>query len=164
MSAFGDSYLNHFWLICACTPRDPGPPNQRAQLDERGWLKRRADSPPSALAGPAAFVPGEFTTDGYSLSTHQPPYQPSRVPPVAGGDARFADPAKVLPPQTQKTIGDTLSAKGISWAWYGGAWDAAVKDGMQPASAKRMIIGNSDPGATPAAKLAAFTTPPRTRR
>ena len=147
MSAFGDSYLNHFWLICACTPRDPGPPNQRAQLDERGWLKRRADSPPSALAGPAAFVPGEFTTDGYSLSTHQPPYQPSRVPPVAGGDARFADPAKVLPPQTQKTIGDTLSAKGISWAWYGGAWDAAVKDGMQPASAKRMIIGNSDPGA-----------------
>src|SRR5690242_12269212 len=60
MSAFGDSYLNHIWLICACTPVDAGPPNLRAQLDERGWLKRAASSPPSALAGPAVFVPGDF--------------------------------------------------------------------------------------------------------
>ncbi len=148
MGAFGDSYLNHMWLVCACTPRDPGPENQRAQLDSRGWLTRRPDSPASALSGPASFVPGEFTPDGYSLTTHQPPYQPSRVPPAAAGDPRFADSSKgVLPPQTQKTIGDTLSAKGISWAWYSGSWDAAVKDGMQPAAAKRMVIYNSDPGA-----------------
>jgi phospholipase C len=149
MAAFGDSYINHFWLICACTPRDPAPPAQQvAQLDDRGWLKRRADSPVSALNGPAAFVPGEFTADGYSLSTNQPPYQPSRVPPAAGGDPRFADPSKgVLPPQTQKTIGDTLSAKGVSWAWYGGAWNTALKDGMQPASAKRTVIATSEAGA-----------------
>jgi phospholipase C len=31
-----------------------------------------------------------------------------------------------LPPQTNKTIGDLLSAKGVSWAWYGGAWAAAL--------------------------------------
>src|SRR5262249_38272241 len=31
-----------------------------------------------------------------------------------------------LPPQTDKTIGDLLSAKGVSWAWYGGAWEAAL--------------------------------------
>jgi phospholipase C len=148
MSAFGDSYLNHFWLVCACTPRDSGPANLRAQLDDRGWLKRAPSSPPSALAGPAVFVPGEFTTDGYSLTTNQPPYQPSRVPPAAGGDPRFADPSKpILSPQTQQTIGDTLSAKGISWAWYAGAWNAAVKDGMQPADAKRMIIYNNTPPA-----------------
>jgi len=149
MGAFGDSYINHFWLICACTPRDPNPPaNLVAQLDDRGWLKRRPTSPPSALMGPAQFVPGEFTADGYSLSTDQPPYQPSRVPPAPGGDPRFADPTKpVLPPQTQKTVGDTLSAKGVSWAWYGGAWTAAEKDGMQPAGAKRMVIANNEPGA-----------------
>jgi acid phosphatase len=150
MGAFGDSYINHVWLICACAPRDPNPPkNLVAQLDDRGWLKRRPDSPPSALTGPAAFVPGEFTPDGYSLSNNQPPYQPSRVPPAPGGDARIADPSKggVLPPQTQKTIGDTLSAKGISWAWYAGAWNSAVKDGMQQASAKRMIIYNNEPPA-----------------
>ena len=149
MGAFGDSYLNHFWLICACTPRDPNPPpNLVAQLDDRGWLQRRPDSPASALTGPAVFVPGDFTADGYSLSTNQPPYQPSRVPPAAGGDSRFADASqRVLPPQTQRTVGDTLSAKGISWAWYAGAWNAAVKDGMQPAAAKRMIIANNEPGA-----------------
>jgi len=135
-------------LICACTPVDPGSPNQRAQLDERGWLKRRPESPASALTGPAVFVPGEFTTDGCALTTNQPPYQPSRVPPAAGGDPGFADPTKqILPPQTQKTIGDTLSAKGISWAWYSGAWNVAVKDGMQPPDAKRMIIYNNTPPA-----------------
>jgi acid phosphatase len=70
------------------------------------------------------------------------------VPPAAGGDPRFADPSKqILSPQTQQTIGDTLSAKGISWAWYAGAWNAAVKDGMQPADAKRMIIYNNTPPA-----------------
>ena len=149
MAAFGDSYINHFWLICACTPREPNPPpNLVAQLDDRGWLKRRADSPASAITGPAAFVPGDFTADGYSLSTNYPPYQPSRVPPAPGGDARLADTSKggVLPPQTQKTIGDTLSAKGISWAWYGGAWNDALQDGMQPASAKRQILYNNEAG------------------
>jgi hypothetical protein len=27
-----------------------------------------------------------------------------------------------------RTIGDTLSAKGISWAWYAGGWNAALAD------------------------------------
>jgi phospholipase C len=31
-----------------------------------------------------------------------------------------------LPPQTEQTIGDVLSAKGISWVWYAGAWQAAL--------------------------------------
>jgi acid phosphatase len=148
MGAFGDSYLNHSWLICACTPTDPkAPASQVALLDERGWLKRRADSPASVLTGPPAFVAGEFTADGYSLTNNQPPYQPSRVPPAPGGDARYADTSKqVLPPQTATTIGDTLSAKGISWAWYGGAWNLALKDGMQDASAKRQIIYNNEKG------------------
>ena len=149
MGAFGDSYINHAWLVCACTPRDPDvAANLRAQVDERGWLKRRPDSPPSALTGPAAFMPGDFTPDGYSVSNAQPRWQPSRVPPAIGGDSRFADPAKpTLPPQTTATIGDTLSAKGISWAWYAGAWNAAMKDGMQDPAAKRQIIYNTENGA-----------------
>jgi len=149
MGAFGDSYLNHFWLICACTPVDPKPPaNLVAQLDERGWLKRRPTSSPSALNGPAEFVGGDFTSDGYSLSTNQPPYQPSRVPPAPGGDARFADPSKaILPPQTQRTVGDTLSEKGVTWAWYAGAWNVALKDGMQAHDAPRKAINTREAGA-----------------
>ncbi|HZQ59828.1 MAG TPA: alkaline phosphatase family protein, partial [Casimicrobiaceae bacterium] len=34
----------------------------------------------------------------------------------------------------------------VTWAWYAGAWNDAVKDGMQPASAKRMVINYREPG------------------
>ena len=122
MAAYGNSFLNHLWLICACTPHEPSAPQgERAQLDESGRLKRRPDSPASAVQGPPTFLDGEFTPDGYVVATAQPPYQPSGIAPADGGDRRFADPAKhPLHPQTAKTIGDTLSAKGVSWAWYGG--------------------------------------------
>jgi phospholipase C len=148
MGAFGGSYLNHVWLICACAPIDrDAPQSLRAQVDERGWLKTKPSSPASVITGPPEFLSGPVTPDGYSVNTTQPPYQPSNVPPAKDGDPRYADPAKhTLPPQTLKTIGDTLSAKGISWAWYSGAWDAAVKDGMQPPDAKRMVINYREPG------------------
>ena len=149
MGAFGGSYLNHMWLICACTPVDrDAPQNLRAQVDERGWLKTKPTSPVSVMTGAGEFLGGEVTPDGYSVNTTQPPYQPSRVPPAKDGDPRFADPAKhSLPPQTLKTIGDTLSAKGVSWAWYAGAWDEALKDGMQPPDAPRKVIATLAGGA-----------------
>jgi acid phosphatase len=147
MAAFGGSYLNHFWLICACTAHWPSAPPARAQLDERGRLKLRPGSPASALEGPPDFLDGDVSPDGDVVNTAQPPYQPSGQPPAAGGDPRFADPDKhPLPPQTMKTIGDTLSAKGISWAWYAGAWSRSLADGMQPASVKRRLIYSNRSG------------------
>ena len=142
MGAFGGSYLNHLWLICACTPIDANAPaSLRPQLDDRGWLKTRPTSPPSVINGAPQFFGGEVTPDGYSVNTTQPPYQPSRVPPAKGGDARHADRAQhTLPPQTLTTIGDTLSAKGISWVWYAGAWNVALADGMQAPEAPRKAI------------------------
>jgi len=149
MGAFGGSFLNHFWLICACTPVFPNAPaNAVAQLDAQGRLKRKPDSPASALLGPARYVANQITPDGYAVNTTQPPYQPSALPPASGGDSAYADPAQhPLPPQTAKTIGDTLSAKGISWAWYAGAWNDALVDGSQPASAPRRVIYNEEDGA-----------------
>src|SRR5262245_17869948 len=148
MAAFGGSYLNHQWLVCACTPQDPTAPGQlRAQVDERGRLKRRPESPASAMQGPPQLLDGTLTSDGYSVNTQQPPYQPSGTPPAPGGDPRFADPARYpLPPQLTKTIGDTLSAKGIAWAWYAGAWNRALADGMQPPDVKRSVIYTLKPG------------------
>jgi acid phosphatase len=94
--------------------------------------------------GPPQLFDGQVTPDGYAVNTTQPPYQPSGVAP-AGDRLDEADPAKhPLPPQTAKTIGDTLSAKGISWAWYGGGWNAALADGRRPASAKRTVIYSRD--------------------
>ena len=149
MAAFGGSYLNHVWLICACTPLDDhAPAGARAQVDERGWLKTKGPAGASVMTAPAEFLGGETTPDGFSVNTTQPPYQPSRIPPAKGGDPRFADPARhTLPPQKLMTIGDTLSAKGVSWAWYSGAWDDAVRDGMQPPDAKRVVINYREKGA-----------------
>jgi acid phosphatase len=150
MGAFGGSYLNHVYLICACTPVDRDAPQKlRAVIDERGWLARKPASPKSPIDGPPQFVSdGDVTPDGYSVNTAQPPWQPSRVPPAKGGDPRMTDPAHhTLPPQTLTTIGDTLSAKGVSWAWYSGAWDAALADGMQPPEAARKVIATRADGA-----------------
>ena len=148
MGAFGGSFLNHFWLVCACTPvfKD-APAAMHAQLDEQGRLKRKPTSPASVLQGPVQVFDGPVTADGYAVNTSQPPYQPSGVPPAPGGNRDLADPAKhPVPPQAEKTIGDTLSAKGISWAWYAGAWNEALADGRQEPSAKRAIIYNRAAG------------------
>jgi acid phosphatase len=135
MGAFGGSFLNHIWLICACVPRYPNADQSPAKrlisaVEADGvTLKAAANSPASALDGKPKFVAdGNLTPDLYAVNTMQPPYQPSANKPPQTGDPAFADPANptTLPPQTEKTIGDLLSAKGISWAWYGGAWKAAL--------------------------------------
>ncbi len=146
MGAFGGSFLNHHWLVCACTPvYTDAPPSLRAQLDDNGKLKRRPDSPASVLEGPMRVFDGSVAPDGYAVNTLQPPYQPSGTPPAADGNRDFADSAKSpLPPQTAKTIGDTLSAKGVSWAWYAGGWNRALADGRQDPQAKRAVIYNRE--------------------
>jgi len=48
--------------------------------------------------------------------------------------------------KTLKTIGDTLSAKGVSWAWYAGGWNAALADGRQDPTLKRSVIYSREPG------------------
>jgi len=141
MGAFGGSFLNHQWLICACTPLwKDAPQALRAQVDADGRLKRKPGSPASVMQGPAQLHDGQVTPDGYAVNTSQPPYQPSGIAPADRPE--YANPAKnPVPPQTQLTVGDTLSAKGISWAWYGGAWNAALKDSTN-ADGKRAVIYN----------------------
>ena len=148
MGAFGGSFLNHQWLICACTPYDPAAPGKdRATLDAEGRLVVKPGAPKSVLDGPVEFGPSRVTPDGYLVNTTQPPYEPSGIPPAAGGDPDHADPAKhPAPPLTATTIGDTLSQKGVSWAWYAGGWDLALADGRQPPDVKRSVIYARAPG------------------
>jgi phospholipase C len=153
MGAFGGSYLNHQYLICACGPRhDHAPESMRARLDADGRLAKRPDSPSANVGAVKVFSSGggQVAPDGLSVNTTQPAWQPSGVPPADGGPLALADPKGVapygepLPPQTAKTIGDTLSAKGIDWAWYSGGWTQASADGQQPATVKRKIIYTRD--------------------
>jgi acid phosphatase len=160
--AFGGSFLNHQYLICACAPEYPGADTARAhpsiavlETDAAGRylprLKTAPNSPASALEGPPRFAksgnlaPADYFGDGkfYAVNTMQPAYQPSGNAP-AGDDPNglYADPASAttLPPQTAPTIGDRLSAKNIRWTWYAGAWQAALADGRQPADQERRVI------------------------
>ena len=156
MGAFGGSYLNHQWLVCACTPEHKNAPEgMRARLDADGKLTKRPDSP-SATEGAvhvySSGIGGQVTPDGYSVNTSQPPYQPSGIPPAPGGDVNMADAqgtkvwGEPVPAQTLKTIGDTLSAKGVTWAWYAGSWNAALADGRSAPEEKRKVIYNRDEG------------------
>lgn len=155
-AAFGGSFLNHQWLICACTPRfEDAPEGMRPKLDAQGRLVLD-DHSPSAKSGAMRplYAPegGQVTPDGWAVNTTQPPYQPSGIPPAAGGDPRLVDPAgtrqrgKAVPPQTARTIGDALTARGVDWAWFAGSYDAALADGMQDPSVKRKVIYVREPG------------------
>src|SRR5947207_3797226 len=93
-AAFGGSFLNHFWLVCACTPRyDDAPGKLVAEEDAWGNMLRDGAITPR----------GEAVND---IEPRQSPHTPG------------ADPRALLPPQTMPTIGDRLSEKGITWAWF----------------------------------------------
>jgi phospholipase C len=101
-AAFGGSMLNHFWLVCACTPHYPNAgEDDRAALDEAGRMIRD----------------GRLTHDGYAVNTMQPrqgPHNPA-IPEH-----------HLLPPLDRPNIGDRLSEKNISWAWYAQGWSDAL--------------------------------------
>lgn len=171
--AFGGSFLNHQYLICACAPEYPDADTAAAKpsitvlkTDSKGkftpQLATKAASPASALDGQPSFeltgnlTPKNYFGDGkfYAVNTMQPAYQPSGVPPADASHGLYGNPASgsTLPPQTLPTIGDRLTAKNISWKWYGGAWDAAVEDGFKPASERKVIyVGDKNGVSSPSA-------------
>ncbi len=104
-AAFGGSFLNHQWLICACTPEF-----KEAPTELKSWKS-------DPLTGKVISDPS-VTEDAYAVGTLQPYYPPFNS----------AHPENRLPAQTQATIGDRLSEKNISWAWYAGGWDNAVAE------------------------------------
>lgn len=56
--AFGGSFLNHFYLVCACAPEfKDAPDDLRAQLDAQGRLLRSPDSPARAAMVRRAMSP-----------------------------------------------------------------------------------------------------------
>lgn len=160
MGAFGGSFLNHQYLICACAPVYPNAATSVAKgsiaavnTDANGspTLVPSASSvmagAPTSYAGgtkDGALTPVDANGNSYAVNTMQPPYQPSGNNAAASGNAAYADPTKAstLPAQSQQTnIGDLLTAKGVNWAWYAGAWNAALADA--PNATRNVIYGGT---------------------
>lgn len=106
-AAFGGSMLNHFWLICACTPVWPNAPSDTVAQPEFDAAGR--------LSG--LLKDGDVAPDGYAVNDVQPFYYPYQAD---------VDATHRMPPQTLPTIGDRLSSAGVSWAWYAGGWNNAL--------------------------------------
>jgi phospholipase C len=107
-AAFGGSFLNHIWLIAAASPVFPNAPsNVVAQLDASGNLVHD----------------GFVTPDGYDVNTSFSVNQPHPSTTPAN---------QLVPNQTLPTIGDRLSERRISWAWYSGGFAAALAGTPDP--------------------------------
>ena len=123
-SAFGGSFLNHQYLIAAQAPTDANAPAaQHSLVDTAGFPRNNY---PLYIPIPGqTYRDGDFTVacpspkaglacGNYAVNTMQPTFEPSGT---------FGD---KLVAQTNATIGDRLTAKGVDWAWYAGGWaDAA---------------------------------------
>ena len=166
-AAFGGSYLNHQWLIAAASPvcnaANGCPANAtHSVLDRNGFPV--ATSPPVSNRPPgmgalytspdSGLVNGVLTQScglpttiagfacgDYSVNTQTPAFQPT---------SNFAP---RLPAQTNPTIGDRLTAKGIDWAWYSGGWANAAGLTTDPGYTNGSGPNCSDSGKDPAAKF-----------
>jgi acid phosphatase len=106
-SAFGGSFLNHIWLVAAASPVFPdAPASIKARIDSSGKL----------------IKDGTVTPDGYAVNT-------ANSVNLHPANDKIAN---LVPNQTNPTIGDRLSDKGVSWAWYSGGWDNAVAGKPDP--------------------------------
>ncbi|WDF56694.1 alkaline phosphatase family protein [Mucilaginibacter sp. KACC 22063] len=107
-SAFGGSFLNHQWLIAAASPTFPNAPASiTAKVDANGNV----------------ITDGLVTPDGYVVNTS---YSVNAPHPAS------VNASVLVPNQTNPTIGDRLSEKNVSWAWYSGGWNDALAGNPDP--------------------------------
>jgi phospholipase C len=72
----------------------------------------------------------------YQINNISPGYKPNGVIDDAGITS-----GALVPPSSIRTIGDALNEKQISWAYYGGAYNAAVKFANGTANAIETFVG-----------------------
>jgi len=138
-SAFGGSFLNHFWLVAARTPvwrdfgrraLDPQDPVTATAFDSNGFptvahgrlLDRQLTSDSRLEPFPRSnAATGLSPGDYWAVNTFQPQNGP------ASDDARAR-----LPLQDFDTIGDRMTAGGVSWAYFAGGWDRAKAGHADP--------------------------------
>jgi phospholipase C len=150
-AAFGGSFLNHQYLIAAQPPTDANAPaSLHSQVDSAGF-PRNTYPLYTPLAG-ASYKDSDFTVTcpaplpnlacgNFAVNTMQPSSEPSGT---------FGE---KLVTQTNATIGDRLSAKGIDWAWYSGGWADAAGLTTDPGYTNGPGPNCTNPNKDPSAKF-----------
>ena len=141
-AAFGGSFLNHQFFIAAAAPVYPNAPaNLQATLASDGQLalnsttgKIMHDGTITPIGGTSFAVPSATFDQNYAVNTI---FSTNLVPTTVALGPGGTLPSSLLPSQNDSnsldttrpyipTIGDRLSAKGVSWKWYSGGWDNAL--------------------------------------
>src|SRR2546423_4959281 len=100
--AFGGSFLNHIFFVSLRAPLFANAPtSMKAILDAHG----------NVVKDGAVTPDGCVVNSAYAMSAPHP---------------ANANRASLVPNETIPTIGDRLSEKNISWAWYSGGWNNAI--------------------------------------
>jgi acid phosphatase len=128
-AGFGGSFFNHQYLIAAQPPVDhSAPASLHSRLDAAGFPNGRyplyTPIMDVSLYNDSRFTaacpaPLGLACGDYAVNTIQPAFEPR-------------DPGDALAAQTNPTIGDRLTEKGIDWAWYSGGWADATGDTSDP--------------------------------
>jgi len=126
-----DGYSGGSYVNCA-DARQPGVAAIRDLLDGRGV---RANCEPGAY---------------YLVNNYEPPYDTNGQPRALGANSF------IYPPQQVPTIGETLSARNVSWKWYTGGRDTVdiTEDPFYPLI--RSLVQQQVPAGTPAAVVDAL--------
>jgi phospholipase C len=118
-SAYGGSFLNHQWLICACSPvwNQALPTSTTTALSS--WNASTKTLNDGFLTNmPISTTPGVSTGTVYAVNTM---YSVNTPHPTVATD-------QLTTGFTGATIGDRLSdaPTPISWKWYSGGWNNAL--------------------------------------
>ena len=128
---FTDPSTHHVFAIPPGNIANPNPPdvNTTAFTVDGNWTNC-SDTTQPGIAPIVSYLstlpwhpasrcaPGRY----YGINNMSPGIRPNGTL-----DAASVDTGSKIPPSSLRTIGDALNEKGISWAYYGGGYDAAIR-------------------------------------
>ena len=108
VSAFGGTFLNYQFLIAGQAPVFLAAPSNLVAVPPNNQNLTVTDKPVS---------PNGLVVNGLASVNH--PWPPGMTP--------LSSTLDLVPDQTATTLGDALSAQGVTWAWYQTGWGTALQ-------------------------------------
>jgi phospholipase C len=125
-AAYGGSFLNHQFLVAAAAPKWTQSTTGLPGNFVSSWDPNTQKLTDGNLTRPDPSNPGveyaiNTTYSANLVPNFRTPGDPRQINSI--NDSNPSDPNRPF----EANIGDRLDGAGISWKWYSGGWDAAVK-------------------------------------